>query len=208
MKVTYLKKTIRLILTLLLLSTAAAAAHAQEVAVKTNLLYDATTTPNIGVEVGAGKKNTFQLFYGLNPWKFDSERHGERFAKHWMLMPEYRWWTCTKFNGHFFGAHLMGGEFNAANVSLPMPGFFFKGENIPSAVRDTRFQGAFAGIGATYGYQWILDRHWNVEAEIGVGYNHIWYDQYPCYECGAKIKSGQTNYAGLTKLGLSILYIF
>ncbi len=208
MKGNKLKKTLRLIIAVFVFASAAQAAMAQEVALKTNLLYDATTTPNLGIEVGVGKKNTLQLFYGLTPWKFNSDSHGQRFAKHWLLMPEYRWWTCTKFNGHFIGAHLMGGEFNAASVSLPIPGFFFSGENIPKAVKDTRFQGAFAGLGVTYGYQWILSRHWNVEAEVGVGYNHIWYDQYPCYECGAKIKSGQSNYAGLTKLGLSILYIF
>lgn len=208
MKGNKLKKLIRLLAAATLMLSASVAAFAQELAVKTNILYDATTTPNLGVEIGAGNKNTFQIFYGLNPWKFNSDKHGERFAKHWMLMPEFRWWPCTKFNGHFFGAHLMGGEFNAASVSIPLPGAFFGGDNIRSGVRDTRYQGAFAGVGATYGYQWILNRHWNVEAEIGVGYNHIWYDQYPCYECGAKIKSGQSNYAGITKLGLSVLYIF
>ena len=203
-----LKKSIRLVVAAVLLASAAVTVHAQEVAVKTNILYDAMTTPNLGVEIGAGLKNTFQLFYGLNPWKFNSDTHGRRFAKHWVLMPEYRWWLCTKYNGHFIGVHAMGGEFNAASVSLPIPGFFFSGENIPKAVKDTRFQGGFAGIGATYGYQWILDRHWNVEAEIGIGYNHVWYDQYPCYVCGSKIKSGQTNYAGVTKLGLSLVYLF
>lgn len=203
-----LKKSIRLVVAAMLLPSAAVSSNAQEAAVKTNVIYDAMTTPNLGVEISAGMNDTFQLFYGLNPWKFNSDTHGSRFAKHWVLMPEYRWWLCTNFNGHFIGAHAMGGEFNAASVSLPVPGFFFSGENIPKAVKDTRFQGCFAGLGVTYGYQWILDRHWNVEAEIGIGYNHIWYDQYPCYECGSKIKSGHTNYTGVTKLGLSLLYIF
>lgn len=182
--------------------------HAQGVAVKTNLLYDATTTPNIGMEIGLGNKNTFNLVYGLNPWEFDSDSHGKRYAKHWLLMPELRWWTCSKFNGHFFGVHLMGGQMNAANVDLPMPGAFFSGDNIRKGVRDSRYQGWYAGAGVTYGYQWILSRHWNLEAEVGVGYDHIWYDRYPCYECGAKIDTGHSNYVGLTKLGLSLLYIF
>lgn len=178
-----------------------------QLAVKTNLLYDATTTPNIGVEIGAGRRNTFNLVYGLNPWEFNSSI-GKRKARHWVLMPEYRWWTCAKFNGHFFGVYLMGGQFNAAQVNLPIPGVFFSGDNIRKGVRDSRYQGSFAGAGVTYGYQWILDRHWNIEAEIGIGYDHVWYDHYPCYECGAKISSGHSNYAGVTKLGLSVLYIF
>lgn len=203
-----LKTMIRLCASAFLILTGVNCLHAQEVAIKTNLLYDATTTPNLGIEVGVSDKNTIQLFYGLNPWKFETKHPGEKFARHWVLMPEYRWWLCSKFNGHFFGAHLMGGEFNAANVNLPLPGGFFGGDNIRKEVRDSRYQGAFLGAGITYGYQWILNHHWNVEAEIGVGYNHIWYDHYPCYECGAKISSGHSNYAGITKIGLSLLYIF
>lgn len=186
---------------------ASAGQPANNFAIKTNLLYDATTTPNLGIEFGVGRKNTLQLFYGLNPWTFDSKK-GERMAKHWMVMPELRWWLCSKFNGHFFGVHLMGGQFNASNIDIALPGVFFAGNDLVKGVRDYRYQGYFAGGGVTYGYQWILSRHWNFEAEIGVGYNHVWYDRYPCYQCGAKIATGETNYAGVTKVGLSILYLF
>lgn len=179
-----------------------------QVAVKTNLLYDATTTPNLGMEVGVGSKNTLQLFYGINAWKFKSNSHGDRMAKHWLLMPEYRWWTCSKFNGFFYGVHAMGGQFNAANVDLPLPGAFFSGDNLRKEVRSASYEGGFLGAGVTCGYQWILSRHWNLEAEAGVGLNHVWYDKYACGACGPKLGHGQTNYAGLTKLGLSILYIF
>lgn len=179
-----------------------------QVALKTNLLYDATTTPNLGLEVGLGGKSTINVVYGLNPWSFSSQKHGERKVKHWMLMPEYRRWTCTRFSGHFIGVHLMGGQFNAANVSLSFPGGFFGGANLLHEVRDNRVQGAFAGGGFTYGYQWPLSKHWNIEAEIGVGYNHVWYDRYSCGECSTRTASGNTNYAGVTKLGLSIMYLF
>ena len=191
-----------------ILALSAAPLAAQPVAIKTNLIGDAITSPNLGVEVGVGKKNTLQLFYTLNPWTFDSDSHGQRKAKYWNVMPEFRWWTCSKFNGQFFGVHLNGGQFNASNVALPIPGAFFKGDNLTKEVKSHRYQGGYAGGGFTYGWQWILGRHWNLEAEIGVGYNYIWYDKYPCYECGAKIASGHTNYVGVTKLGLSLLYIF
>lgn len=173
-------------------------------AIKNNLLYDATTTPNIGAELAVGKKNSINLVYGLNPWTFNDGKK----VKHWVVMPEYRWWTCTVFNGHFFGVHAMGGQFNAAKADIPIPGFFFGGDNIRKGAKHNRMQGSFAGVGATYGYQWSVTRHFNVEAEIGLGYNHIWYDKYPCAECGTKIKDGQSNYAGITKIGLSLLYIF
>ncbi len=208
MKVFKLKKSKRLYTFALLLIAGISCLQAQGVAIKTNILYDMTTTPNLGVEIGLGRKSTLNVVYGLNPWKFGSGDEAKRFVRHWVVMPEYRWWPCTKFNGHFFGVHLMGGEFNAQRADLPIPGFFFKGDNLRDGIRDSRYQGSFVGGGLTYGYQWILSRHWNIEAEIGVGYDRIWYDRYPCYECGRKIASGHSNYAGITKLGLSVLYIF
>lgn len=191
-------------LLVLLMAITTTTASAQ-LAIKTNLLYDATTTPNIGIEVGLGKRHTAQIFYGLNPWSF---KGGDSKAKHWLLMPEYRWWTCTVFNGWFFGVHAMGGEFNAGNVNLPIPGAFFKGDNLQKELKDYRYEGKYLGGGLTAGYQWILSKHWNIEAELGVGYDHIWYDKYPCAECGTRLEKAETNYIGLTKLGLSILYIF
>lgn len=182
--------------------------QAQEFAVKTNLLYGATTTPNIGAEMSVGDRNTVQLFYGLNPWTFNTDEHGERKAKHWLLMPEYRWWQCTSMNGFFVGVHGMGGQFNAGKVDIPVPGIFFSGDNLGSEVKNSRYEGSFLGAGATVGYQWILSRHVNVEAEAGVGYNHVWYDKFPCGECGTRLATGSTNYVGLTKLGVSLMYIF
>ena len=37
--------------------------YAQKVAVKTNLLYDATTTMNLGLEIGLGKKWSLDLSF-------------------------------------------------------------------------------------------------------------------------------------------------
>lgn len=46
-------------------------ACAQDVAVKTNLLYWATTTPNLGMEIGLGKQTTLDIVGGYNPWTLD-----------------------------------------------------------------------------------------------------------------------------------------
>ncbi|MDE5807425.1 MAG: DUF3575 domain-containing protein [Muribaculaceae bacterium] len=176
-------------------------------AVKTNVLYDATTTPNVGAELGIGSRSTVSLVYGLNPWSFNSDK-GKRKAMHWVVMPEYRWWLCSKFDGHFFGVHAMGGQYNAANINLPIPGAFFGGENLAKGVRDYRYQGWYAGGGITYGYQWILGKHWNFEAEVGAGYVYADYKKFNCADCGGKVGEGHTNYLGITKLGLSFIYLF
>ena len=91
------------------------AAVAQNVALKTNLLYWSTVTPNLGLEASIARKHTVQLFYGLNPW----EPSGGKSLKHWVVQPEYRYWFCEAFNGWFLGVHLMGGEFNVGEVDLP-----------------------------------------------------------------------------------------
>lgn len=177
-------------------------------AIKTNLLYDATTTPNIGAEVALGRHHTLNLVYGINPWKFNSERHGERKATHWVIQPEYRWWPCTAFNGHFLGVHLMGGQMDVANIDIPLPGGFISGENLRTGARDYRYQGWFAGGGVTYGYQWIITRHSNIEAEVGVGYVHAQGDKYPCSQCGTLLGKWNSNYVGVTKIGVSYEYVF
>ena len=45
-----------------------AGASAQQVAVKTNLLYWATATPNVGAEVAVGKHSTLGFSANYNPW--------------------------------------------------------------------------------------------------------------------------------------------
>ena len=106
---------------------------AQGMALKTNLLYDATTTINLGYEVALNPKTTLDIWVNYNPWSLGKKWVGlhetaatgpsasERDAKlrHLMLQPEVRWWTCEKFNGHFFGIHLHGGLFNVGALKLP-----------------------------------------------------------------------------------------
>lgn len=204
MKCSYLRRLV----TCLALSISFAIGVAQEVAVKTNLVYDALTTPNLGLEIGVGSKNTLQLFYGLNPWTYDNSTLDVKKAKHWMVMPEFRWWRCSKFNGSFFGIHALGGQFNAGNLDIPFPGVFFGGDNLTKTLKDFRYEGKMAGAGVSYGYQWILGEHWNFEASAGVGYIHAWYDKHACGMCGALLDKGGTNYVGLTRLALSMMYLF
>ena len=174
-------------------------ARAQQVALKTNLLYDAATTPNIGLEMGVGKKHSVQLFYGLNPWKFGHDTD-MKYLKHWVLNPEYRYWFCHRFNGSFVGVHAFGGEYDAKSIHMPF-GWW-------QELRKYRFQGWFAGAGVSYGYQWVLSRHWNFEAAIGVGAAYIDYDKYCWKNCDKKLDDGHKIYVGPTKAALSLMYMF
>lgn len=192
-------KGLRRLLPFLLLVMAAPHLSAQDLGVKTNLLYDAATTPNIGIEIGLGRKSTAQLYYGLNPWKFGSGSDIKQ-LRHWVLMPEYRYWFCEKFNGHFIGIHAHGGEFNLGGIDIPNPVF--------KKLKDHRYEGWFAGAGLTYGYQWMLSRRWNLEASAGIGYTRFHYRQFECRECGAQKAVKDKNYFGPTKAAIAIIYTF
>ena len=68
---------------------------AQKVAIKTNLLYGATTTPNLQLEFGLGKKSTLDVGAGLNWFDYNDNKK----FKHLLVQPEYRYWFCESFNG-------------------------------------------------------------------------------------------------------------
>ena len=61
-----------LIIVLLLVFAFPGISNAQKVGLKTNALYWATSTPNLGLEVGMGDRFSFYLEGGYNPWTLDS----------------------------------------------------------------------------------------------------------------------------------------
>ncbi len=168
---------------------------AQTVAVKTNLLYDATATVNLGAEVTLAPKWTLDLSANYNGWTFNDNKKW----KHWMAQPEARYWLCEAFNGHFLGAHLLGGQYNIGGINLPF--------GIYNGLKSHRYEGWYAGAGLVYGYQWLLGKRWSLEAALGVGYVRAAYDRYECPHCGSWKGSGNKNYVGVTKAALSLIYV-
>ena len=87
-------------------------ARSQDVAVKTNLFYDAFATINVGAEVGLAPKWTLDVSGNVNAWTLS---HGRKW-KHWMVQPEARYWLCDRFAGHFFAVHAHGGQYNIGGL--------------------------------------------------------------------------------------------
>lgn len=168
------------------------------VGIKSNLLYWGATTPNLGFEFGLGPKTTLNITGGYNPWRFGKKENNKK-LKHWLASAEVRMWTSEKFEGHFFGVHGFYGRYNSGGVKLPM--------GLISGLKDNRYQGYGIGAGFSYGYQWYLGPHWNLEANIGVGYAYLNYKRSECYKCGGFIEKTHKNYIGPTKLGLSFIYL-
>lgn len=175
--------------------------HGQTVGVKTNLLSDVFLSPNLGIEIGLAPRWTLDVSGQLNGWKLS---HGRRW-KHWAVQPEARYWLCDRFGGHFLGAHVHGGQYNIGGFDgrINLLGTDAR------KLKDSRYQGWFAGAGVSYGYAWVLGQHWNLEAEIGVGYSYTRYDRFRCAGCGKKVGEDiPHHYVGPTRMAVNLVYLF
>lgn len=190
------KITFAIVLSVVVLTTLGnECGYAQTVAVKTNALYDATATVNLGLEIALAPKWTLDLSGNYNGWDFGNDRKW----KHFLVQPEARYWLCEKFNGHFFGLHIHGGEFNVGNVATPF--------NLFGDCRTTRHEGWYYGAGISYGYQWLLGKRWNLELSAGIGYVGSDYGVYERPRCGAYLGPEHNDWFGPTKASITIIYI-
>ncbi|MDE6577362.1 MAG: DUF3575 domain-containing protein [Muribaculaceae bacterium] len=192
---------IRMLMVALIIAVSTTCVSARKFAVKTNVISDATTSINLGGEMIVAPRWSVELSWQFNNWSFSE---GKRW-KHWFFQPEARYWFCDAIAGHFIGAHLIGGKYNFGHINLP---FSLLGSDFRN-LKDNRFQGWGAGAGIAYGYTWALAKHWNIEAEIGLGYIFTRYDRFECEGCGREVESNKThNYFGPTKIALNLVYVF
>lgn len=169
-------------------------------AIKTNLLYGAyALTPNIGIEIALGQRTTLDISGSYNWFNLDGNNSKNKKLVHWMVQPEFRYFLCERFNGHFVGAHALYSQYNIGGHELPM--LLGKGSG------DFRHEGWAMGAGVTYGYQWMLGKRLNLELSAGLGYARLRYDKYDCPKCGSKISTENKNYFGPTQAAISLIYI-
>ena len=181
-----------LIIAILAFLASMGSASAQKFGVKTNALYAATATPNIGMEAALGERWTFELEGGYNPWTLDADNNTK--VKHWLVSPELRYWFCESFQGHFIGVNSIYTMFNIGAIPS-------------TSLENTRIQGWAAGAGLTYGYAFPIARRWNMELTLGYGVWYTEYDQYESRKCGLFQQEIQKWALGPTALGVSFIYM-
>lgn len=167
-------------------------AHSQQVGTKANMLWWATTTPNLGVEVTIGNKLTISADGNYNAWTFFSDGMSLR---HWLVQPEVRYWTCKSFEGHFVGLHGHYGKYNVGQIPF-----------LPELDKYT-YRGELYGGGVSYGYHFAIGRRWGLELTAGVGYTYLEYNKYVCSECAELMGRYKRHFFGPTRLGVSFIYI-
>lgn len=194
------RSQIHLVCVFVVLAASTLCAKAQDLALKTNLAYGAYTyTPNLSLEIGLGKRSTLDLSGAYNWFNLAGSMENNKKLVHWIGQIEYRYWLCNKFNGHFFGVHALGTNYNISGHELPM--LFGKGS------KNFRYQGWGAGVGISYGYSFFLSNRLSLEANVGAGYVRLKYDKFDCVKCGQKIGPETRHYFGPTKVGISLIYI-
>ena len=172
-----------------------------KIALKTNLLYGGLTlSPNLGLEIGLGRHTTLDVSGSYNWFNLKGTSANNKKLVHWIVQPEFRYFLCERFNGHFFGFHAIASMYNIGGHELPL--LFEKGSE------KYRYEGLAYGAGFSYGYQLPLANRWNLEFNLGVGYMRMEYDRYDCITCGSKIDSkASKNYFGPTKAGITIIFL-
>lgn len=161
--------------------------EAQKVIVKTNLPYVATATPNLGVEFALLRSVSLNIDGGYNPieWRKD------RFYKHFLVVPELRYWICQRFTGTFIGVHALYSKYNLDDINR----------------LAHRYEGNAIGAGLSYGYHLYLGKRWGLEFVIGAGFVQLNYKKYASGFCGKYIGEFKRNYWGPTRLAISLAYI-
>ena len=194
-------------------------AVAQRVALRNNLLYDATLTPNLGAEIRLDSTWTLGLNVGLNAW--DIDKSANKKWRHILVSPNVRWYHNYKRDTVFVSGQTNGdhstvnydvltrrvnyleldaiySHFNVGNTKIPF--------GLYSAVKDRRLQGDLLALGGKYGYSWILSRDWRIEAEAGIAVGYAWFKEYDCDHCGTYYGKGDRIFL-LPQLGVNVVYI-
>lgn len=174
-----------ILLFLFLISGNVAEIKAQKVVLKANMLSWMTTTVNAGAELKIAPQWSAEINVMYKAWNLlpDNKK-----MEGLLIQPEVRYWLCQPFYHDFIGFHIHYGQYN---------GGFDK----------FRYQGDLFGAGVSYGYQWILGQKWNLEMNVGLGYARMNYDKYERPTCGLFLGKDSKNYLGITKIGVSLIYI-
>lgn len=171
------------------------------ISIRSNLVYAASATPNIGLEIPVGKRVSLGLNAGIKPWPrwlaWDWEKEVETKWRHFLVAPEFRFWPAGVYDKLFIGADLIYTHYNVGAVTFPF-GLY------PEA-RDRRLQGDFYGLGVFAGWSWWLSDHWRLEAEAGIGAGYADSKEFECAYCGLEVGRRQGPVL-VPKLGVNIAY--
>lgn len=135
------------LLILIIVAMASLGLSAQKVALKTNTLDYLLLSPNLTVETRLSRVLSLQVGLACNPI---SKSFFQVKTTNFRIEPELRYWFNRPMAKHFVALSATAGTYSL--------GF-----------RSHILQGDAVAVGFSYGYSLVLSKHWNMEAEIGLG---------------------------------------
>jgi len=167
-------------------------------AIKSNLLYDAVSTLNIGYEMAITNKITFELIANVNPWTFKNDKKWQLYA----LQAGIKYWFQGNFNKFFINTDLLGGYYNMSRIK-----FTLANSNVD--LSNLEYRGTIIGWNVGTGFIIPLSERLKLEGAISVGYIRFHYDRYhKTTDSFYKINTTSKKYVGPTKISLSLMYLF
>ena len=176
-------------------------AKAQEFSVRTNLLWDAVSEPNIGLEFSVSDHWSVGANAGIKSWPrwlaWDWDKENPTHWRNFLVAPEVRYYFKQIYQGAFIGADAVGTYFNVGKVPTPF--------HMYPDVEESRLQGSYWAGGLFAGWAWWPWQHWRIELEAGAAVGMAAYSRYACAHCGTKL--GDERKVGVVpKVGLNIAY--
>lgn len=175
--------------------------YSQEVSIRTNLLWDAVSEPNLGVEFQVGDHWSVGGDFGLKAWPrwlaWDWDKTNPTHWRNFAVVPEVRYYLDEVYQGFFAGADALYTHYNVGAVPTPFHMY-------PEA-ENYRLQGSYWAGGLFAGYAWWPWQHWRFELEAGAAVGLAAYDRYDCPHCGTKLAE-ERKVGIVPKLALNVAY--
>jgi len=152
---------------------------------RTNLLYWAAATPNIGLQWRITPSYGIKIDGGYSKWEYNGEN---KIQKLWFINPEVRRYMLE--NKRFYMG--LGATLGEYNLKLG----------------STGYQGSVYGGALTVGYQLSMGRHFSCDFNIGLGAAHLTYDTFGVID-GVRVfkaKKVSKTIFGPTQIGVSLIW--
>lgn len=163
---------------------------AQKLAIKSNTITLLSGIPNIGIEYSIAQRSTIELSYYHKYYELENQG---RF-RFYISQFEYKYWFCREYVGGFLGTHIFLSEYNIGRLNA-------------FNIRNYRYQGKAYASGLSIGYNYLLNRRWNLEMTLGFGYIRFEYEKFKCEHCGDLLDKEVMDCIGPTKVGVNLIYL-
>lgn len=175
-------------------------AKSQMISLRTDMLKDMLMTPDLGIDLVIGEKETIGLeaFYNNGIYGKDFHMFG--------LQPDYKFW----FNGRPFTRQYIGVVALLLNYDIWMNSIIYESDTKIKRNIDTNYNGDAFGLGVSFGHVITLSDHFNIELDASAGcliYRQRYYYKGDSYSDIGNYPNSHGYHMIPIRLGASLVYV-